>query len=79
MTTLTTVLGMIPLAVDKGEGAEMWNSMGMVVAWGLSFSTLVTLVLVPIIYSKFAEWNARGKARRRARRERNRALGVNEV
>ena len=79
MTTLTTVLGMIPLAVDKGEGAEMWNSMGMVVAWGLSFSTLVTLVLVPIIYSKFAEWSMRGKSRRRARRERNRALGVNEV
>ena len=79
MTTLTTVLGMIPLAIDKGEGAEMWNSMGMVVAWGLSFSTLVTLVLVPIIYSKFAEWSMRGKARRRARRERNKALGVNEV
>ena len=79
MTTLTTVLGMIPLAVDKGEGAEMWNSMGMVVAWGLTFSTMVTLILIPIIYSKFAEWNARGAARRRARRERNKALGVNEV
>ena len=79
MTTLTTVLGMIPLAVDKGEGAEMWNSMGMVVAWGLTFSTMVTLILIPIIYSKFAEWNARGAARRRERRERNRALGVNEV
>jgi len=39
----------------------------------------VTLVLVPIIYSKFAEWSMRGKARRRARRERNKALGVNEV
>ena len=79
MTTLTTVLGMIPLAIDKGEGAEMWNSMGMVVAWGLTFSTLVTLILIPIIYSKFAEWNARGAARRRERRERNKALGVNEV
>lgn len=79
MTTLTTVLGMIPLAVDSGEGAEMWNSMGMVVAWGLSISTLVTLILIPVIFSKFAEWNAKGKARRRARRERNKALGVNEV
>ena len=44
MTTLTTVLGMIPMAVGKGEGSEMWRSLGMVVAWGLSISTLVTLV-----------------------------------
>ncbi|MBQ6071087.1 MAG: efflux RND transporter permease subunit [Bacteroidales bacterium] len=79
MTTLTTVLGMIPLAIDKGEGAEMWNSMGMVVAWGLTVSTLVTLILIPILYSKFAEWSEKGQARRRARRERNKALGVNEV
>lgn len=56
MTTLTTVLGMIPLAVGKGEGAEMWNSLGMTVAWGLSVSTLVTLVLIPILYSLFADF-----------------------
>jgi HAE1 family hydrophobic/amphiphilic exporter-1 len=55
MTTLTTVLGMIPLALDKGEGAEMWNSLGMVVAWGLSLSTLVTLILIPILFGIFAE------------------------
>ncbi len=56
MTTLTTVLGMIPLALDRGEGAEMWNSLGMTVAWGLSVSTLVTLVLIPILYSCFADF-----------------------
>ena len=55
MTTLTTVLGMIPLAVDKGEGAEMWNSLGTVVSWGLSLSTLVTLGLIPILFGIFAE------------------------
>ena len=54
MTTLTTVLGMIPMAVGTGEGAEMWRSMGMTVAWGLSISTLVTLILVPVIYCIFA-------------------------
>lgn len=54
MTTLTTVLGMIPMAVGTGEGAEMWRSLGMTVAWGLSVSTLVTLVLIPILYSCFA-------------------------
>lgn len=42
MTTLTTVLGMIPMAVGTGEGSEMWRSMGMTVAWGLSVSTLIT-------------------------------------
>ncbi len=77
MTTLTTVLGMIPLALDKGEGAEMWNSMGMVVAWGLTISTMVTLILIPILYSKFAEWGDKGKARRAARKAKNEALGIN--
>jgi HAE1 family hydrophobic/amphiphilic exporter-1 len=65
MTTLTTVLGMIPLALGNGEGAEMWNALGMTVAWGLSFSTLITLVLIPILYASFAhvgEWRRRKKS-----------------
>ncbi|MEG1748377.1 MAG: efflux RND transporter permease subunit [Tannerellaceae bacterium] len=62
MTTLTTVLGMIPMAVGRGEGSEMWRSMGMTVAWGLSVSTLITLVIVPVVYSIFA---ANGLKRRR--------------
>ena len=56
MTTLTTVLGMIPLAIDDGMGSEMWNSLGMTVAWGLSVSTLITLILIPILYSLFADF-----------------------
>ena len=54
MTTLTTVLGMIPMAVGNGVGSEMWNSLGMSVAWGLSFSTLITLILIPTLYAVFA-------------------------
>lgn len=54
MTTLTTVFGMIPMAIGTGEGSEMWRSMGMTVAWGLSFSTLITLVIVPVVYCIFA-------------------------
>ena len=54
MTTLTTVLGMIPMAVGNGVGAEMWNSLGMSVAWGLSFSTLITLILIPTLFASFA-------------------------
>lgn len=54
MTTLTTVLGMVPMAMGLGEGSEMWQSMGMTVAWGLSVSTLITLVLIPVLYCVFA-------------------------
>ena len=61
MTTLTTVLGMIPMAVGRGVGSEMWNSLGMSVAWGLSFSTLITLILIPTLFSSFA---IRGEKRR---------------
>ncbi|MCQ2279691.1 MAG: efflux RND transporter permease subunit [Bacteroidales bacterium] len=63
MTTLTTVLGMIPMAVGTGEGAEMWKSLGMTVAWGLSVSTLVTLILIPILYSCFASVGERRQQR----------------
>lgn len=51
MTTFTTVLGMIPMAIGIGEGSEMWQSMGVAVAFGLSLSTLVTLVLIPTVYA----------------------------
>lgn len=54
MTTLTTVIGMIPMAIGTGVGAEMWNSLGMSVAWGLSFSTLVTLFLIPVLFTSLA-------------------------
>ena len=54
MTTITTVLGMLPMAIGLGEGSEMWQGLGTVVCWGLSISTLVTLVLIPTIYCVFA-------------------------
>ena len=53
MTTLTTVLGMLPMALGTGEGAEMWRSLGMTVCWGLTVSTLVTLILIPTLYCVF--------------------------
>ncbi len=65
MTTLTTVLGMLPMALGRGEGSEMWRSLGVTVCWGLSISTLVTLVLIPTIYCVFAvrQENRKKKAR----------------
>ena len=68
MTTLTTVLGMIPMAIGKGEGSEMWRSLGITVAWGLSISSLVTLVIIPTIYTSFVEGSQRRKARKAARK-----------
>ena len=67
MTTLTTVLGMIPMALGQGEGSEMWRSLGMVVAWGLSISTLVTLVIIPTLYASMASWQERRAARKAAK------------
>jgi len=51
MTTLTTVLAMLPLSLGIGEGAEYQQPLAVVVIFGLAFSTLVTLVLVPVMYS----------------------------
>ncbi|HSW38134.1 MAG TPA: efflux RND transporter permease subunit, partial [Acidobacteriota bacterium] len=58
MTTLTTVLAMVPLALASGEGAETWRPMAIAVIGGLSFSTLVTLMLIPVMYSMFHRRNA---------------------
>jgi HAE1 family hydrophobic/amphiphilic exporter-1 len=64
MTTLTTVIGMLPLALGRGEGSEMWHSLGMTVAWGLSFSAVVTLILIPTIYCIFGTRQERRQMRR---------------
>jgi HAE1 family hydrophobic/amphiphilic exporter-1 len=50
MTTLTTIFGMMPLALSRGEGSEIWNALGITVIGGLLISGLVTLVLVPLVY-----------------------------
>ena len=68
MTTLTTVLGMIPMAIGTGEGSEMWRSLGITVAWGLSVSTVVTLVLIPTIYCVFATRQEKRKQKKLARK-----------
>ena len=65
MTTLTTVLGMLPMALGRGEGSEMWNGLGTTVAWGLSVSTLITLVLIPVLYCGLSEHRERRKAKKR--------------
>lgn len=56
MTTATTVLAMVPLVIGFGEGAETQASMATVVAFGLTLSTLVTLVLIPVVYTLLDSW-----------------------
>ena len=67
MTTLTTVLGMLPMAIGTGEGSEMWRALGVTVCWGLSVSTLITLVLIPTVYCAFTNRMERRLERRRNR------------
>ena len=54
MTSITTILGMLPLALSTGEGSEIWSPMGIAVIGGLIFSTIVTLVIVPVVYHLFS-------------------------
>ncbi len=51
MTTMTTVFGMMPMALGLGEGSEFYRGMAITVIFGLSFSTILTLVLIPVLYS----------------------------
>lgn len=54
MTTLTTILGMVPMALGTGQGSEMWRPMGTAVIGGLTLSTILTLLFVPALYCIFA-------------------------
>ena len=54
MTSLTTILGMVPMAIGTGVGSEMWRPMGTAVIGGLTMSTLMTLLFVPTMYTIFA-------------------------
>ncbi|MCQ2095815.1 MAG: efflux RND transporter permease subunit [Bacteroidaceae bacterium] len=53
MTTLTTILGMVPMAVSQGVGAEMWRPLGVSVIGGLTVSTILTLIYVPSMFCIF--------------------------
>jgi HAE1 family hydrophobic/amphiphilic exporter-1 len=72
MTTLTTVLGMVPLASGIGDGAETWAPMARAVIGGLTVSTLLTLVVVPAAYVKLAGIvDGRARKREKSRKDRD--------
>lgn len=74
MTALTTILGMVPMAVSTGQGAEMWQPMGVAVIGGLTFSTLLTLFYVPAMYCLFAAFGVK-----RTRRALRKAKGIKKT
>ena len=51
MTSFTTILGMLPMALGIGNGSELWQPMGIAVIGGLTCSTLLTLLVVPVMYA----------------------------
>ncbi|MDR0401317.1 MAG: efflux RND transporter permease subunit [Treponema sp.] len=69
MTTLTTILGLVPMAFFPGEGSEMVAPIGKTVLGGLSFGSLMTLFLMPTVYYIFNRHSDERDARARARRE----------
>jgi HAE1 family hydrophobic/amphiphilic exporter-1 len=70
MTSLTAILGMMPLAISRGQGSEMWKPMAVTVIGGLTVSTMLTLVVVPVLYTLFAA----GGVKRRHRKNKKEAL-----
>ncbi len=65
MTTAAMIFGMLPLALGLGEGAEQQAPMGRAIIGGVITSTLLTLVVVPVIYTYIDAFEQRLKARRR--------------
>ncbi len=62
MTTITTLAGLLPLALSRGEGSETWQPLGITMISGLTVSTLVTMLFVPTLYAIFESRTAK-KAR----------------
>jgi len=53
MTTITTLVGLLPLAISRGEGSEVWQPLGITMIGGLTISTLITMLFVPTLYAIF--------------------------
>ncbi len=69
MTATTTILGMLPLAFSTGEGSEQWAPIGISVIGGLIFSTIVSLVIIPVAYYVFVRTGSRLKIRKKFQSE----------
>jgi HAE1 family hydrophobic/amphiphilic exporter-1 len=68
MSTLTTVIAMLPMMLSGQDGSEMMRGLAIVEVFGLSIATIVTLFIIPAIYSKYTDHLIKKKARKEARR-----------
>ena len=73
MTTLSTLLAMTPMILDRGEGSQLWRPLAVTVVSGLSFSTVLTLLIVPAFYAALDDW--RGNFGARVKKVRRRLRG----
>ena len=67
ITTLTTLLGMLPMAMSKGEGSAMWRPLGITVCGGLAVSTFVTMFIIPVLYYMVESRREKNRAKKAAR------------
>lgn len=68
MTAAAMVLGMLPMAISSGEGSETWKPMGIAVIGGLLFSTIITMVIVPVVYALMDRSGSRDKKKTQQKR-----------
>ncbi|MFO7446431.1 MAG: efflux RND transporter permease subunit [Ignavibacteriaceae bacterium] len=76
MTALTTILGMVPLAIELGEGAETWSPLARAVIGGLTATTLLTLLVIPVMYVVFEHAGDRVKGYFRKRKGRTEETAI---
>lgn len=74
MTSMTTILGMVPMSLGIGEGSELWQPMGIAIVGGLTVSTLVTLVIIPTVYCVFASREVKSYRKKNLLRLNNRIV-----
>jgi len=79
MTMMTTSLGLLPLSFGIGTGAELQAPMGITVIGGLVFSTVITLVIVPVFYSIMDDRHNKRVARKAEKKERKRRLAQEDA
>lgn len=69
MTTLTTILGMLPLALATTEGSEMMKALAIVDIFGLTISTVITLIFIPVLYSMVDSFRSRTRKKKKQRKQ----------
>ncbi|MBN1799218.1 MAG: efflux RND transporter permease subunit [Spirochaetales bacterium] len=79
MTTLTTVLGLAPIAFLKGEGASLVQPIAKTVVGGLTMSTFLTLFLIPVLYAIFNKFSDKLKQKKRLKQEKRRQIRLQRM